>query len=96
VSPALTPTSAPVYTEGTAGGTSVATPLIAGIQADAEQALGRPVGFADPAIYARYGTRAYHDVTDDPLGPGRDDRCGRGRRRRGRWGHDQLRRHLRP
>jgi len=67
---APTPTSPPVYTEGTAGGTSVATPLIAGIQADAEQALGRPIGFADPAVYARYGTRAYHDVTDDPLGPG--------------------------
>jgi subtilase family serine protease len=67
---APTPTSPPVYTEGTAGGTSVATPLIAGIQADAEQALGRPIGFADPAIYARYATRAYHDVTDNPLGPG--------------------------
>jgi subtilase family serine protease len=67
---AATPTSPPAYTEGTAGGTSVATPLIAGVQADAEQALGRPIGFADPAIYARYGTRAYHDVTDDPLGPG--------------------------
>ncbi len=67
---APTPTSPPVYTEGAAGGTSVATPLIAGVQADAEQALGRPIGFADPAIYARYGTRAYHDVTDDPLGPG--------------------------
>lgn len=66
-----TPTdSTPAYTEETVGGTSESTPLIAGIQADAEQALGHPIGFADPAIYERYGTRAYHDVTDFPLGPG--------------------------
>jgi subtilase family serine protease len=66
-----TPTdSAPAYREEVVGGTSQSTPLIAGIQADAEQALGFPIGFANPAIYARYGTRAYHDVTDDPLGPG--------------------------
>jgi len=52
------------------GGTSLATPLIASIQADAQQALGIPIGFANPAIYNRYGTPAYHDVTDDPLGPG--------------------------
>jgi hypothetical protein len=32
--------------------------------------MGAPIGFANPAIYERYGTRAYHDVTDDPLGPG--------------------------
>jgi subtilase family serine protease len=62
--------SAPVYTETVVGGTSLATPLIASIQADAQQALGFPIGFANPAIYDRYGTRAYHDVTDDPLGPG--------------------------
>jgi subtilase family serine protease len=66
-----TPTDpTPAYTEEVAGGTSESTPLIAGIQADAEQALGFPIGFADPAIYARYGTPAYHDVTDYPLGPG--------------------------
>ncbi|HEX3920958.1 MAG TPA: S53 family peptidase [Streptosporangiaceae bacterium] len=59
------------YQEGPGGGTSVATPAIAGIQADAQQlAGGAPIGFANPAIYARYGTRAYHDVTDQPLGPG--------------------------
>jgi len=65
-----TPTSAPAYAESVGGGTSLSTPLIAGLQADAEQALGFPVGFANPAIYERYGTPAYHDVTDDPLGPG--------------------------
>lgn len=66
----LTSTSAPEYVEGVVGGTSLATPLIAGLQADAEQARSAPIGFADPAIYARYGMAAYHDVTDQPLGPG--------------------------
>jgi subtilase family serine protease len=53
-----------------AGGTSVACPLFAGIEADAQQAAGHDLGFANPAIYQRYGTAAYHDVTDHPLGPG--------------------------
>jgi subtilase family serine protease len=52
------------------GGTSVACPIMAGIEADAQQAAGHPLGFANPAIYARYGTSAYHDVTDHPFGPG--------------------------
>jgi subtilase family serine protease len=52
------------------GGTSLAAPTFAGIEADAQQAAGRVLGFANPVIYARYGTRAYHDVTDHPFGPG--------------------------
>ena len=52
------------------GGTSVACPVLAGIEADAQQAAGHVLGFANPAIYSRYGTAAYHDVTDHPLGPG--------------------------
>jgi subtilase family serine protease len=52
------------------GGTSVACPVFAGIEADAQQAAGHTLGFADPAIYYLYGTGAYHDVTDHPLGPG--------------------------
>jgi subtilase family serine protease len=64
------PDAPPAYTEEVDGGTSLAAPLIAGIQAEAQQAQGLPIGFANPAIYNRYGTRAYHDVTDDPLGPG--------------------------
>jgi len=48
------------------GGTSVASPVFAGIEADAQQANGRDLGFANPAIYARYGTSAYHDVTESP------------------------------
>jgi subtilase family serine protease len=65
----LTPGGTPRYVEGVGGGTSQSTPLIAGLQADAEQAQGGvPIGFANPAIYARYGSKAYHDVTDHPLG----------------------------
>ena len=52
------------------GGTSVACPTFAGIEADAQQTAGHDLGFANPAIYQRYGTAAYHDVTDHPLGPG--------------------------
>ncbi len=50
------------------GGTSLACPTFAGIQADAQQAAGGRLGFADPAIYARYGTGAFRDVTDHPGG----------------------------
>ncbi|MFC1409597.1 protease pro-enzyme activation domain-containing protein [Streptacidiphilus sp. N1-12] len=56
------------YSEYRIGGTSLASPLIAGIQALAQQANGFPLGFANPAIYARYGSSAYHDVTDHPYG----------------------------
>jgi subtilase family serine protease len=52
------------------GGTSVACPNFAGIEADAQQAAGHALGFANPVIYARHGTSAFHDVTDHPLGPG--------------------------
>jgi subtilase family serine protease len=52
------------------GGTSVACPTWAGIEADAQQAAGHPLGFANPVIYERYGTPAFHDVTDHPFGPG--------------------------
>ncbi|NUS14229.1 MAG: S8/S53 family peptidase [Streptomyces sp.] len=51
------------------GGTSLAAPVIAGVQALAQQARhGIPIGFANPLIYAKAGTSAYHDVTDHPLG----------------------------
>jgi subtilase family serine protease len=52
------------------GGTSAACPTFAGIEADAQQAARHDLGFANPAIYQRYGTAAYNDVTDHPLGPG--------------------------
>jgi len=50
------------------GGTSLACPTWAGIEADAQQAARHPLGFANPAIYQRYGTDAFHDVTDHPFG----------------------------
>jgi subtilase family serine protease len=52
------------------GGTSVASPVFAGIEADAQQAARHPLGFANPAIYQLYGTFAFRDVTDHPFGPG--------------------------
>jgi subtilase family serine protease len=50
------------------GGTSVASPTFAGIEADAQQAAGHRLGFANPAIYARSRSSAYHDVTVSPSG----------------------------
>lgn len=59
------------YSEYRIGGTSLASPVIAGIQALAQEAQGGvPIGFANPSIYRRYGTSAYHDVTDHPKGAG--------------------------
>jgi subtilase family serine protease len=59
------------YSEARYGGTSLAAPVIAAVQALAQQAQGgAPIGFANPGIYAKYGTSAYHDVTDHPLGAG--------------------------
>lgn len=59
------------------GGTSVASPTFAGIEADAQQAAGADLGFANPLIYFldqhnRYHSPspAFNDVTDHPLGPG--------------------------
>ncbi|MEU5704105.1 S53 family peptidase [Streptomyces aurantiacus] len=57
------------YDEYRIGGTSLASPVVAGVQALAQQARGgHPIGFANPAIYDRYGTKLYHDVTDRPTG----------------------------
>jgi subtilase family serine protease len=45
-------------------GTSSSVMLIAGMQADAQQGdAGVPIGFANPAIYARYGTGDFNDVS---------------------------------
>ena len=57
-----------VYGELTYGGTSVASPLMAGLQAVA-QGAGAPIGFANPVLY-RLPRGAYHDAKSPgrPLG----------------------------
>ncbi|MFI7340399.1 protease pro-enzyme activation domain-containing protein [Streptomyces sp. NPDC050085] len=56
------------YDEYRIGGTSLAAPVIAGVQALAQQARGgHALGFANPAIYDRYSSHVYHDVTDHPV-----------------------------
>jgi subtilase family serine protease len=53
------------------GGTSLSSPLFAGLEADAAQATGSgTIGFANPLLYGLAGGSAFHDVTDSPLGPG--------------------------
>ncbi|MFD9331637.1 protease pro-enzyme activation domain-containing protein [Streptomyces sp. NPDC060065] len=65
------PDGTQAYSEYRIGGTSLAAPVIAGVQALAQQTRGgKPIGFANPAIYAKYGSKAYHDVTDNPTGAG--------------------------
>ncbi len=48
------------------GGTSAACPGIAAIQADAEQASGHTIGFANPLLYAVDQVGLFHDVTNQP------------------------------
>jgi subtilase family serine protease len=45
------PNGADVYGQTRYGGTSLASPLLAGVIADVDQAAGVPVGFINPAIY---------------------------------------------
>ncbi|MGW8872660.1 S53 family peptidase [Streptomyces mirabilis] len=54
------------------GGTSAAAPAFAAVQADAQQASGHRLGFANPLLYALARTRAhvFHDVTDRPANAG--------------------------
>ncbi|MEU1103279.1 S53 family peptidase [Streptomyces tibetensis] len=58
------------YSEYRIGGTSLAAPTIAAVQALAQEARGKAIGFANPVIYAKYGSKVYHDVTDNPTGSG--------------------------
>ena len=45
------PNGTDVYAQTRYGGTSLTSPLLAGVIADADQAAGVPVGFINPAIY---------------------------------------------
>jgi len=45
------------------GGTSLASPLVAGVMALADQASGFPHGFINPELYALRGSPALRDVT---------------------------------
>jgi kumamolisin len=47
----------------TIGGTSAVAPLWAGLVALLNQALGAPIGFAQPRLYS-LGTAAFHDITE--------------------------------
>jgi subtilase family serine protease len=50
------------YSEYRIGGTSLSSPLMAGVEALADQASGHAHGFANPAIYRLAGTSAVRDV----------------------------------
>jgi len=50
------------YGEYRIGGTSLASPLFAGVMALADQRAGTPHGFANPAFYGLYGSSAFRDV----------------------------------
>jgi subtilase family serine protease len=51
----------PTFTEQPAGGTSLSSPLIAGMIADAQQGQRAPFGFTNPALYKLAGTKALFD-----------------------------------
>jgi subtilase family serine protease len=64
-----------VFPEGTfydqyrIGGTSLSSPLFAGVMALADQAAGAPLGFVNPLLYKLAGkpSSAFFDVTPQPL-----------------------------
>jgi subtilase family serine protease len=51
------------YSEYRIGGTSLSSPLMAGIMALADQCAGQPHGFANPLFYSLAGGSAFTDVT---------------------------------
>ena len=50
------------YSEYRIGGTSLASPVFAGMVAVAQQQAGRTFGFANPLFYGHAGTSAFHDI----------------------------------
>ncbi|HEX4705634.1 MAG TPA: S53 family serine peptidase [Pseudonocardiaceae bacterium] len=57
------------FVEAGGGGTSLSSPLFAGIEALADQAAGGPHGFVNPAVYLLRSKGILHDVSNvpDPL-----------------------------
>jgi subtilase family serine protease len=56
-----------IYAQLAEGGTSGASPLIAGLEADAMQASGHALGFANPALYLLHDSAAIHGIP--PVNP---------------------------
>ena len=52
------------YDEYRLGGTSLSSPLMAGIMALADQKAGHPHGFANPLFYSKAGSSAFNDIVD--------------------------------
>ncbi len=50
------------YSEYRIGGTSLSSPILAGIMALADQAAGHAHGFANPLFYSLAGSAAFHDI----------------------------------
>ncbi|MGH2856807.1 MAG: S53 family peptidase, partial [Solirubrobacteraceae bacterium] len=63
------------YTTSTSEGTSQATPLIAGMVADAEQGQTKPFGFLNPLLYSLAGSRAFHDILPETTAQPKIDRA---------------------
>ncbi|HZC72146.1 MAG TPA: S53 family peptidase [Jatrophihabitans sp.] len=61
------PDGTAAYSEYRIGGTSLSSPLMAGMLALSEQLKGAPFGLANPSLYAAAGTAAYYDVTKADL-----------------------------
>lgn len=52
----------PVFFETPVGGTSMASPLVAGMIADAQQGAHAGFGFTNPVFYRLHGTSAFYDM----------------------------------
>jgi len=50
------------YATVSSGGTSLSTPLVAGLVADAQQGQKSPYGFINPLLYRLADTQAFHDA----------------------------------
>ncbi len=63
------------YSEYRLGGTSLSSPIYAGLMALAQQNAGHTFGFANPTLYATAGSAANHDVVQppQPIGVARND-----------------------